>query len=327
MNKPCVSVVIPTYNRAKWLPRAMQSVQKQRYEHWELLIVDDASTDETEEIVSDAASSDARLRYLRNNRKKGVSGARNTGIDHARLDYVAFLDSDDEWHPHHLSDCLDVLHAVDEGHMVDGVVAQVERRRCGTGELFGSRKKFGEDIRDANTGRLSNSHLFQQYLAGSGPLEIQTLVMRRESIGNTRFDEDLKMGEDGFFFMEFFEANRRFVGLDSVHATMWAHDSNSTAAGGRKLTDSEMLAMYEALELFGEKILRRFKCLSTNQRNNVLKGMSDTRFWEIGYRTYLKSKNYQKARDSFVESKRWHPWNFTKQKTYWLSYVRQILRL
>ncbi len=97
---PLVSVIIPTYNRAHLLGRAIQSVLDQTFEDYELIVVDDASTDDTEEIVN--AFSDPRLRYVRHGENRGAPAARNTGIQVSNGAYVGFLDSDDAWHPEKL---------------------------------------------------------------------------------------------------------------------------------------------------------------------------------------------------------------------------------
>jgi len=97
---PRVSVVVTTYNRAYILGEAINSVLSQRYKDLELMVIDDGSTDETKEVVS---SYIPRLTYI-HQAHKGVSAARNRGIDHAQGDYFAFLDSDDLWLPNKL--CL-----------------------------------------------------------------------------------------------------------------------------------------------------------------------------------------------------------------------------
>jgi glycosyltransferase involved in cell wall biosynthesis len=94
---PLVSVIVPTFNRALVLPRAIASVLKQDYGNLELIVVDDGSTDETERVV--AALSDRRISYYRVEANRGPAAARNTGIVLARGDLIAFQDSDDEWLP------------------------------------------------------------------------------------------------------------------------------------------------------------------------------------------------------------------------------------
>jgi len=91
-----ISIVIPTYNRADRLREAIQSVVDQTFSDWELIIVDDGSTDSTEKVVG--SFDDDRI-YCFRQENKGVSAARNLGILAARGDLVAFLDSDDRWEP------------------------------------------------------------------------------------------------------------------------------------------------------------------------------------------------------------------------------------
>lgn len=90
-----VSVILPTYNRAHTLSRAVNSVLNQTYKNFELIIIDDCSTDNTEEVVKNIH--DERIVYIRQSSNKGAAAARNTGIKIAKGDYVAFQDSDDEW--------------------------------------------------------------------------------------------------------------------------------------------------------------------------------------------------------------------------------------
>lgn len=88
--KPTVSVIIPTYNRAPLLGRAVQSVLNQTYQDFEVIVVDDASLDNTEEVVRHFA--DPRIHYLRHEENRGTAASRNTAIKIDRGEYVAFLD-------------------------------------------------------------------------------------------------------------------------------------------------------------------------------------------------------------------------------------------
>lgn len=92
-----VSIIIPTYNREKEIGRAVWSVLQQTYVWYEIIIVDDGSTDNTEEIIQQFT--DDRIRYIRLEANQGPSHARNIGIKEALYDYIAFHDSDDEWLP------------------------------------------------------------------------------------------------------------------------------------------------------------------------------------------------------------------------------------
>ena len=101
---PLVSVVIPTYNRKHTLKRSIESVLRQTYRNFEIILVDDCSTDGTMEYMEAeyGAVSDVNIVYVRNDCNLGAAGARNAGISYAKGEYIAFHDSDDEWFPNKL---------------------------------------------------------------------------------------------------------------------------------------------------------------------------------------------------------------------------------
>ena len=100
MEQPFFTVIIPTYNRAELIRRPIESVIAQTFDSWELIIVDDGSTDNTEQVVK--SYQDARIRYIfQQNLER--SAARNTGIKNSRGRYICFLDSDDYYLPDHLA--------------------------------------------------------------------------------------------------------------------------------------------------------------------------------------------------------------------------------
>jgi glycosyltransferase involved in cell wall biosynthesis len=108
-----VSVILPTYNRAEILPRSINSVIKQTYSDLELVVVDDASTDDTESVVK--SFEDERIKYIKQDENKGANVARNTGISQSTGEYIAFQDSDDVWLPHKIQKQVDKFRQSKEG--------------------------------------------------------------------------------------------------------------------------------------------------------------------------------------------------------------------
>lgn len=102
---PLVSVVIPTYNHARFLGRALQSVLNQTYPNWEVIVIDNHSTDNTDEVL--ASVTDLRIACIKINNNGVIAASRNAGIRAARGDWIAFLDSDDWWTIDKLQVCLD----------------------------------------------------------------------------------------------------------------------------------------------------------------------------------------------------------------------------
>src|SRR5699024_344342 len=92
-----VSIIMPAYNSGNYIEEAIDSVLKQTYENWELLIVDDKSTDNTLNLIKKYSLKDSRIKYTSLNRNSGPAIVRNKAIDMASGDYIAFLDSDDLW--------------------------------------------------------------------------------------------------------------------------------------------------------------------------------------------------------------------------------------
>lgn len=107
---PLVSVIVPVLNRAKSLPAALRSIAGQTFSDWEAVVVDDGSSDDSAEVAL-RAGPPGKVRVVRHARNQGPSAARNSGILAARGRYVAFLDSDDSWHPDKLRRQLDLVEA------------------------------------------------------------------------------------------------------------------------------------------------------------------------------------------------------------------------
>lgn len=118
---PRVSVVIPTYNRAREVVRAVESVQRQTFTDLEVIVVDDASPDDTRAAIT--SITDPRVRYVAHDTNKGGCAARNSGIQAALGRYIAFLDDDDEWLPNKLERQLQVSASseVDPGVILCGL--------------------------------------------------------------------------------------------------------------------------------------------------------------------------------------------------------------
>ncbi|MCR4418630.1 MAG: glycosyltransferase [Clostridia bacterium] len=176
---PTVSVIIPTYNRAHLVGRAIKSVLNQTYQDFEIIVVDDASRDNTEEVVR--SFNDPRIRYLRHEHNLGGSAARNTGIRAARGEFIAFLDSDDEWLPEKLAYQLAVF---SEDHDCGAVYTELvwvsddgPARRVGT--------------------RAPEGNILKQLLGSNVVGTTSSVVIRRECLERVGlFDETLPSCQD-----------------------------------------------------------------------------------------------------------------------------------
>ena len=101
---PIVSIVIPTYNHAKFIGKALESVIDQTYKNWEAIVIDNNSTDDTDKVINQY--NDPRIKYLKINNDGVIAKSRNQGIREAKGEWIAFLDSDDWWTKDKLEVCL-----------------------------------------------------------------------------------------------------------------------------------------------------------------------------------------------------------------------------
>lgn len=121
---PLVSVVLIFLNEERFLEEAVKSVRDQTLADWELILVDDGSTDQSTPIARELAAEDERIRYLDHpgHRNRGMSASRNLGAVHASAPYVAFLDADDVWEPEKLAEQVDLLKSMPNVSMVCGAL-------------------------------------------------------------------------------------------------------------------------------------------------------------------------------------------------------------
>ena len=245
---PKVSVIIATYNRAALLPRAVNSILAQTYQDFELLIVDDGSTDDTPQVIG--GFSDPRVRPLRHEANRGLSASRNTGIGEARGEYLAFLDDDDEFTPTSLADKLAALEAAPpEVALVYGWTDMVNDAT--------------DETRPRHRLALEGGEAFEYALTGATLAPVSSLLVRATAareIGG--FPEELSMGEDAYFINNILLAYR-VVLLRKVVARPHEHHAYARMTD---LNDSQRMGLetyYAAhLERFSAELERRSTVLA-----------------------------------------------------------------
>jgi glycosyltransferase involved in cell wall biosynthesis len=178
---PRVSVIIPTYNRARFLRAAVRSVLNQTFQDLEIVIVDDASPDDTRAVV--AGLGDARIKYIRHEQNRRIAGARNTGVLNSTGEYIAFLDDDDEWQPRKLEQQVQVL---DSSAMTVGAVytafAQVD---VDTGKVVGV------------VTPVKRGHILHELCGRNWVGTASTVCVRRQCFDEVGlFDESVLFGEE-----------------------------------------------------------------------------------------------------------------------------------
>ncbi|MFD1014614.1 glycosyltransferase family 2 protein [Winogradskyella rapida] len=215
MNDVVVSIIIPTLNREAYIGFAIQSILSQTYPHWECIVVDDGSTDNTAKIMADFSQQDTRIAYFKrsNDFPKGVNGARNFGLSKSKGALIAFCDDDDFWLSDKLEKQIPVFKSNPEVGLVTGNIEFVNTDGVRTGRVIKQRGNHGYVFKDL---------LFKNRLSMITP------VLRREvfdtvGVFNTdfRIEEDWEMWRRVAYYYPFYA-------LPDVLACVRKHDDNTS---------------------------------------------------------------------------------------------------
>lgn len=180
-----VTVIIPTYNRSKLVAQAVESVLKQSFVDFELIVIDDGSNDDTADVIK--AIPDKRIKYL-HQKKRGISSARNIGIKHSTSKYISFLDSDDLYPPEYLKVMLEALKEK-PGY---GLAYSLYQNTYPDGT---SQKGFQQD-------RYLSGHLTANYFRKAPAILPSVVLVKKSEIKKQLyFDENIDIAEDLDFFL------------------------------------------------------------------------------------------------------------------------------
>lgn len=187
MFKPLISVIIPTYKRPSNLLRAIKSVLYQTYSNWELIIVDDNNNydkyrKETQELINNFKKNyNIEIKYIKHEKNKGGSAARNTGIRAANGEYIAFLDDDDTWEKNKLKEIVDTFKNISSEYGV-----------CFSSYYVVTKGNKYVDYQPKTEGYIYKKELFKDYVSPTS-----AVVVKKECFNNVGyFDESLPARQD-----------------------------------------------------------------------------------------------------------------------------------
>ncbi len=191
MNLPLVSVVIPLYNKAPYISKCIWSILDQSISDFEVIVIDDGSTDKGETIVENIM--DPRVRLITQN-NLGVSTARNRGVEEAKFNYVAFLDADDWWHRDFLHEMLKIIQKYPNAGLYACNYEFIK-----SGNVVKSSLQMGEVFED---GYIDYLNLFYQN-DGISPICASAVVVDKCKFEKLEgFNPSLKYGEDLYFWLK-----------------------------------------------------------------------------------------------------------------------------
>jgi glycosyltransferase involved in cell wall biosynthesis len=329
---PAVSIVLPTYNRAKFLPQAFASIRSQTFADWELIVVDDGSTDDTKQLVDDLSKTmpgPVRYQYQAN---QGAYGARNTGLDQARGRYIAFFDSDDVWLPDYLSACAQALNANADVDWVYGACRRVDHATGrvlvpSTFHLGGKPRPFLRlrSIQKGDLHIITDSRAVQCGLVHGLYCGLQNSVLRRTLFEKYRFETGFRNeAEDQLFVVRILAAGGRLAYFNRVFVDYYEHDSNSSGSGSDKDVEKHLTIMKALVR--GYEQLGREVTLTRREERALRRRLSREYFWHLGYSLLWRNSRRREALAMFERGLKLWPWDAACWKTYFLARLRAYPR-
>jgi len=324
------SIIMPCYNRASFLAEAIGAIQAQSSPNWELIVVDDGSTDDTKPRLERLTQGlDQSVRYL-HQPNGGAYAARNRGLDLARGEFIAFYDSDDLWLPHHLAHAADALNAHQE---LDWVYADCKKIEQATGRVLAERG-FHEGgkphpMLSLRTHRFGLLHLYDDPRTVAVELRhnlcclLQTSVIRAGLFAGRRFEDHYRNeGEDELFPIRAMKAGFRLGYLDDIHLIYRAHGGNASASAVG-ISPQKRLRITAAAARGYEELAAQVE-LTPAESRALRRRLANEYFWKRGYAVFWRNGRVDEAIAEFRRGLAKDPWCLGMWKTYLLCRLRAM---
>ena len=301
---PSISIIVPIYNREKWLRNCLDSISAQIFKEWECILINDGSTDNSLEIAENYAANDPRFLVI-SQENQGVSAARNLGIDHAQGKWLTFVDSDDEIAP----DYLEILHKIGEDNNADLVNGSVI---C----LMHHGKTY-PIILDEVVYSAKEKQLGKWFYERMSSIKIlYRLSIIREH--NLRFDTNFRFAEDMIFTLEFYLRAQRFATSATAIYRYNSRESNEDQLHHKTYDFQTELALYQKLISLYEQIRKRHPHLvhrlhnalyiyyATDRLLSVIEKQTNSIAQRCRMYRFIKLPSYAPVKESMFQSLRYY---------------------
>lgn len=328
---PKISIVLPTFNRGSFLKQSIDAIKAQTFEDWELIIVDDGSTDNTTQILESFLLEVTNPVQVIKQENQGPAQARNTGIKKAKGEFIAFYDSDDLWLSDHLESGITILSKFND---IDWLYASCKRVDFISGEVFEENSFYNGTtpkslfslnaevhgtlhiIKDSKAAETSITHGIDSCFQAS---------MIRNTVFNTIELPNFRVGEDRLFITMALKAGYTLAFNDKVNVIYNVHDDN--------ISDTNPNADIEKRVQANERLVDSYT-LTFDYINNFTPAekkalnqkISDEVFWTIGYALLWENGFKRKAFNAYFRALKITPFNFLYWKTIASSFIKILIK-
>ena len=239
-----IQIVVPVYNGAATLQRCLDSIRNQTFTAWQAILVDDASTDNSAEIISRYAQEDNRFVTVLQQQNGGISSTRNKALDMLDAEYVAFLDCDDWWEP----GMLEVMYANAKDHDCDVVQCEFVYDFANGSQVLPA----GAFKKETYLADKALRRVYRKMMTGINMNHVCIKLIRTALIGDLRFDVNMKTAEDLVFCINLFKNVKRYMFLP---LPLYHYYRSGTSITGSSLSGRQKLeANHRAAEVLLEAL-------------------------------------------------------------------------
>ena len=262
---PMVSVVMPVYNREAYVKEALDSILNQSFQDFEVVVVDDGSTDRTPQILAEYAEKDSRIRVITHEKNKGVGGARNTAQANAKGKYLAIMDSDDVMVPQRLER---QVRAMEENPDVDAMTGRLVNLADPFEQAWAERPfEYHLSVRDDG---LLVCFFFANCFGNVGSIVRRSFIVKH----GIKYDETVKVAEDYDYWIQMTVNNARMGYLSDV-AVRVRHHGNRSMSSYQNIIDGTYTVKRRYFDMFDVKNIEVKWGYSLKEKCDILSQMSE----------------------------------------------------
>ena len=325
---PSVSIILPIFNRCEFVNNIFTSLKSQTFKEWELIVVDDGSTDDSVGLINQHNQLHQFPITLVQQENAGAAAARNTGIRIAKGDYLAFFDSDDQWDSDHLSQAIETM----ETHAdIDWLYFACRRVDFASGKqvldstfytdgqpntLFSCAAKQEGDLYWLNNEKAAEAQLFSGIDSG-----LQNSVVRRRVFEHLSIPE-FRVGEDRLLILQVLKYPFQVCFKDKVTVTYMIHEANTSDTNPEQKDVAKRIKAMEQL-LTSYEATPKFVELTQNEQIALNRRLAEDYFWKLGYALLLQNNEYGRALTVMRKALRLWPGNVKFWKTYLVTLLKR----
>lgn len=327
-DSPKISVIVPLFNRKKFLPQLLSTIEKQSFRDMELILVDDGSEDGTEQWISENIDTFTVPVMYRRQNNGGPYAARNTGLSLAKGEYIAFQDSDDEWPEYHLDSLYKVMSKNSDIDWVFGSLVRIDHQTREVKERSNLvRNNNKHPFLELDSKPVNNFEKFSVFndkrmgefaIKYSVPGSTQCALIRKKVFEAETFDETYRTAYDRFFAIRLAMMGYTFAYTETTHQIYHIHDEHISLVAN---------SSPEKLKRSAQTMIRGYSGLRELAKNSFEKKAIDERLahvyaWELSM-SCQEMREYKQAAVAMMKAVKYCPKNYL----FWRSLIASFLRV